>query len=394
MKKRLFVFTGFLLLASCSRTSHHLPKQEIQPYVDFIENQTATARDYILSLFRKYDIVVLCERDHRELTQYDLYLSILKDPYFINTVGNVFTEVGVRTLNPRFNRFMHNDSLADDQVEKELLFFQRIVTFWPLWEKYNYYYFIKNCYAINRSLPADQKINFFPSDVPFQWNKIQNVEDLKVFWEKFMIKDHRMLRDSVMAAQIIETYDSLRAYAKRKKALMIMNYRHAFNDVFDPKGYNTARFLFQKYHGSIANVFVHNHMEDNPPYHTIHKGKWDAAFQVAAVTDVGFDFRNSPFGKDSFDYYAGKENLTYQDVFTGMVFFKPLEEFELVIGIPGLVDQKFLEELLRREEILYQMRKRKHSMSPDELVHYYSDKRTFKLRNLKKIKKEIDSWIE
>ncbi|NOY76508.1 MAG: hypothetical protein GXO76_01430 [Calditrichaeota bacterium] len=395
MKIAFLILFFSVFMAAAPHSLQTSPGQSIQPYVDFIKNQETTAKDYILNLFKKYDLVMICERDHRDITQYDLYLSILRDPYFVKNVGHVFTEVGVSTLNPELNRFMHNDRLSENEVEEKLLYFQRNAVVWPLWEKYNYHYFLKEFYAVNRNLPAEMKINFYPSDVPFNWDWVKNEDDLKDFWQRLIRNGKKNVRDSIMAAQIIDTYDSLYAHSRRKKALIIMNYRHAFNDSFDPKAYNTGRFLFQKYRGRIANVLVNNYMVyTNPPYSAIQRGKWDAAFQLASVDDIGFNLRNSPFGKDSFDYYPDKQNLTYQDVFTGMVFYKPLEKFKLVIGIPGIVNKTFLHELLRREKILWKIKGRRHTMSPDELMRYYNGKRSFKLSNLDKIKKEIHSWME
>lgn len=47
----------------------------LDPYVDFLKEQTTSAKDYILGLFDDYDIVILCERNHRDMTQYDLFGS-------------------------------------------------------------------------------------------------------------------------------------------------------------------------------------------------------------------------------------------------------------------------------------------------------------------------------
>lgn len=43
--------------------------------------------------------------------------------------------------------------------------------------------------------------------------------------------------------------------------------------------------------------------------------------------------------------------MAYKDVFTGMVFYRPVSEFKLVVNIPGLFDDAFTEEYKRRVEI-------------------------------------------
>ncbi|HET9825741.1 MAG TPA: hypothetical protein VFP87_10410 [Chitinophagaceae bacterium] len=67
----------------------------IAPYISFLNNQTTSAKDYILNLFKNHDIVIVCERNHDEFTQYDLILDIVNDKRFIQTVGNVFTELAL-----------------------------------------------------------------------------------------------------------------------------------------------------------------------------------------------------------------------------------------------------------------------------------------------------------
>ncbi len=339
-------------------------------------------------------MVIICERDHRDITQYELYLSLISDPYFIENVGHVFTEVGVSTLNPALNALLHNDSLPVAEVNRRLLEVHRNATVWPLWEKYNYQYFLRQLAALNRTLPPHRKINLYPSDVPFRWSNIHSAAELQAFWRRYISDGQVALRDSIMALQISAGFDSLQLHTRRKKALVILNHHHAFND-FDPRGYHTGRFLFQKYGERVANVLVNNHQVNaKVAYLTLQRGRWDAAFRAAGVEDAGFDLQGSPFGRDAFDYYPDQLHRRYQEVFTGMVFYKPLAQFQLVIGVPGLVDEAFLPELLRREELLWQLRPRKHHMGPRELQSYYNTRRTYKLSRLRQMEREIERWFE
>jgi hypothetical protein len=129
-----------------------------------------SAKDYLLSLFEKHDIVVLCERDHRDITQYDLILSVIGDKRFVENVGNVFTECGVSTLNPDLNEFLHADGLVPDSVDSHIMRFQRDCSWSPLWDKQSYSYFLRGVYRINCGLPTDCRISVFPSDLPFSWD--------------------------------------------------------------------------------------------------------------------------------------------------------------------------------------------------------------------------------
>jgi hypothetical protein len=57
-------------------------------YVSFLNTQNTSAKDYVLQLFEKYNIVILCERDHRDMTQYNLIYDIVSDERFLG--GNIF----------------------------------------------------------------------------------------------------------------------------------------------------------------------------------------------------------------------------------------------------------------------------------------------------------------
>jgi len=57
--------------------------------VRFVETQEQTPVEYTLSLFGKYDIVVLCERAHPETTQYNMIFELVSDKRFQQRAGTV-----------------------------------------------------------------------------------------------------------------------------------------------------------------------------------------------------------------------------------------------------------------------------------------------------------------
>lgn len=341
-----------LLLCSLQALSQTQYKSDVKPYVEFLNLQETSAKDYVLRLFDNHDIVILCERDHRDITQYDLFLAIISDPRFINSIGNIFTEVGISTQSQQVNEFLHAEGLPADSVDKAILWFHRNCLFFPIWEKYNYSYFLRGLYMLNQGLQSDKKVNLFNSDVPFDWNTIDEVR-LKEFWNQLPT------RDSIIASQVIRGFDKIqKSHDIRRKALVIMNYRHAFGHKFEQtpgvKPQNVGRYLFEHYGDRVANVYINfvalrDVRSDNEmAFAAIQDGKWDAAFEVLNIKDVGFDFGNSPFGRDTFDIWPMKVGLTFEDVFDGFVFYLPLEEHKNVVGIPGFVDSSFAQELVRR----------------------------------------------
>lgn len=388
----LFSAASSHALLTPSSTGEIQYKAEIAPYVDFLKKQNQKPVDYVMGLFEKYDMVILCERHHAEATQYDFIYNLVSDKRFIEKVGNIFTEVGTSTMNGYLHDFLFANSLSDNEVENKVLFIYRNFSFIPHWIKYNFYDFLKKIYIVNKSLPANLKVNLYFSDMPFSWEGMTK-EKYKQF--------HDVLdkRDWVIADQIIKKFANIaKSNQPRKKALVIMNYRHAFNDfkyADGTKGDNVGRYIFKALPGKVANVMLnyslHKYIDNKSTYFLLSNGKWDAAFEVIGNTDLGFDFRGNPFGADYFDFFPyEKINATYQDVFTGFIFYKPLKEQKLLWGIPKLFANGYDKILLDREAIFG------YPVAPDEVDEFFKRNETLveeKYEGITETINQINQWL-
>lgn len=232
----------------------------IQPYVDFLSEKPLSAKAYILSLFKEHNIVFICERDHRDITQYELYLDLLRDPYFVNQVGVLFTEV------------------------------------------------------------------------PEQ---------------------------------------------------------------------NVGRFLFEAFPGQCANVLVNQFAlrairSDNDIAITpTQSGKWDAAFQYLGMNNAGFDFSGTPFGKDNFDHdprtYPG---ITYQDVFTGFVYYRSIPEFRIAVGVPHIAEDGFAAEYEKREAVFYELMQEENPHEAREQIRELNQIKEQQEDFLPELMTPIRQWLE
>jgi hypothetical protein len=326
----------------------------ITGYVRFLEQQHQSPVDYILGLFEKNDLVVICERAHAELTQYDLIYSLVSDPRFQKQVRNIFTEVGTSALRPVVEALLMDDKLSDAQVDEKLRYIAQNFDFDPVWEKTNIFDFLRRLHYLNRSLTHDRKVHVYPSGIEFRWEGMTREK-----WTEFTKQLGR--RDQIMAENVLGKFKELHQTQDQTKALVIMNYRHAFPHLpinASRRAENTAGFLMDAFPGKVANVMINSigmlpgTTDQRVLMTALQQGKWDAAFAAAANPSVGFDFRGSPFGEDAFDYFPFiPHHRCYQDVFTGFVFFKPLEAHRQSFGLPGLIDASFGEEYMRRASI-------------------------------------------
>lgn len=398
--KFIISFISFIAIANSSIG-------QIEEYVDFLQNPQLSAKNYILRQFEEHDMVILCERDHNELTQYDLYLDVIADPWFLKNVSNIFTETGSYSIRDQIYSYIHTKYENDTSREADLITICQNVNFYSSWHNYNYYYFLDQINIINSETNSTGKINLFPSDFEFNWEEIKTAEDY-TNWRKTVVWVND--RDSIMAEHIIEQYEQQVTNFGKQKCLVILNNRHAFSKYVKNKEKDliipcTAAILMDKYDERATNIFVHNmgatsRIIDNKAWNPepeptpIQYGKWDAAFKILGYESIGFDFANSPFGEDSFDYWPfDSTDLRYKDYFAGYVYFLSLEKFKIVEGIPNYFKYNdFRRELVRRDQIFSES----YNINKRGLSWYdrYDRIRLSKVYGINKSREIVNQWLK
>lgn len=296
----------------------------VKTYIDFLStNKLQNPKDYILSLFEKNDIVILCESNHLEDSQWNMIYSVVSDSFFINKIGNVFTEYGNTKNQSKVNAFLKTNYQNDTMLQKSAASLMN-------YHGGNFYRFITKLNKLNTSLSDSLKINLFFTDIN-SWSYL--------IYDKPPI-EQLLKRDSLMASVVVDWYKKT-----KKKCLIITNYRHAFavnKKAIEQKHFfsnrsiwqvfffeNEAQYIYNNFPDKTSNVMIYgdanNFLNLAIP---IQNGKWRTAFKNSS-RPVGFNFDKSPFGEDTFDFYptkARKMNLKYKNVFTGFVFYRAKEK--------------------------------------------------------------------
>ena len=330
----------------------------IKPYTRFLKAQKTSPVDYVIGLFDKYDVVVLCERAHPEMTQYNFISDIVRDPRFIDKAGMVFSEIGQKGNQPCMDSLMNTGNLSAQQIREHILRITRNEAVHPAWPNYNWFHYIERLYNLNRTLPPEKRVRHYFTDAAVDWYAIKNTKDYTDYEHKYVWN-----RDSLMARTVIDVMNGPdTAGGKHKKCLVIMNYRHAFdlNDR-DPKVArgNTYEYMKDVFGDRVANVLINTRIITIYP---AAGGLWEDAFENTGNKAAGFDFRGSPFGADNFDMFpwdiairrplgsrtqSAEGLLRYRDVFTGYVFINPESEHYWQVSTPGYFDG-FEKEYIRR----------------------------------------------
>ena len=204
----------------------------VSKYVDYLKNNRQDINDYVMGLFEKYDYVILCERHHQDMTQYDMIYNLVTDRRFVDKVGVMFTEIGCAESRDAYRTLVETTFPNDTLLEKSLAsFLMENQTVHLLWPNTNWFTFLKKMYYFNHD--KEKKVEIMFAD------------------RNWIDRTELAQRDSVMADNIIRTIES----DSLKKSLIIMNYRHAF---FTPGC--CGEYIQRRFPGKVANEIGRAHV--------------------------------------------------------------------------------------------------------------------------------------
>lgn len=398
-------FKALLILVISISTPVFSQKTELKPYTKFLQkNDFSSAKDYILEKFKEKDIVIISERDHRDMTQYELYLEVVKDQNF---KGNVYTEVGCWNNYQRINSFLLNSHLTDKEKEQELLAIYRDLDYTILWEKYNYYFLLNEIYEANRNREDKDKILLFPLDLEFDWNELENYSQYKLF-ESYEIKNI-IHRDYIMGRNFVSFFEFAKERnPERQKALVIVNTYHAYIRIPNyrplptrPDIYSTGEYIYKTYPETTINIYI-NYFTQGFNKGLTNNGLFDAAFYFTKIDNIGFDLKNTPFGSSKFDLYtfgsteSEYEKVNFDYIFDGMVFYKPVAEMKFIGGIPNVYPKEFENQFYDRITLTEGITYKEAVEQNSEYLMQINKVNKYKLEDsiIQKINKQILYWIK
>jgi len=322
-------------------------------YESFLKDNYSEPKEYIRSLFKTNDLVLICEREHPEMTQYDFFYELVSQPWFSFEVGTVIVEVSSRSIQIQLDELLMSQDLNDEILNSKLRNICQDMTHSVLWTKSNFYHFLKRVYNLNQSLVKEEKIRIIGADVAFSWQEIKTSNDYNKF------KKTLGSRDKEMAQLVLDWHSQSLKEKKKSKALVIMNYRHAYANKYWTSANrhpadNVGRYIKEGLPEKFTNVYFHSfaYMRLFGLRKRHVNGKWDNAFKKNGNNPIAFNLQESPFGEDIFDDYPYiRTDLKWNDVFGHILFYNSLNECINSFGIEGIVDDEFQDELNRRFEL-------------------------------------------
>lgn len=355
--KLFFICLCFLVNAFCEESSAQQRSAEasaIQPYVEFLSRPHPSPVEYVMDLFTRCDVVIFGERHHADMTQYDLVAQIIGDPRFLAMGGHVMTEVGSHNYTEAVNRVLCSSYADEQQFDDALLSILRDCEEQVLWTKSNFRNLLKTIWQVNRGTTEAQRVDITFLSPAWKWEDTEKMtlDDFETMEHATYYSNYDIIMGENAINALYRIFDT-----PRKKTLIILNVPHHLK--YSPYwGHTAASCIMARFPGRVANIKINDAIRLYLPDETTQRrppadGKWDAAFAATGNEPMGFDLAGSPFSRDGFDGYDAqkmeiRENVTYGEVFDGFIFYIPYPKIICRTGVPGLVNEKFFPEMLRR----------------------------------------------
>ena len=392
--------------------------QDVLPnYVEFLKKQQSP-KEYIFELWKDADIIVLGERDHRDTTQYNLILDIISDKRFIDNVRYLYLEVGVINATGDGNALIKEHYNDQSKFNQKFIELQMKDSWHPQpWLNYNRYQLLNGLSKINKKLPKADQITLGFIDMEFSWENM-TPEKYKHFTTIEMNSEFST-REKIMAENFSTLYSSQPQLNNARKALIITSREYAGKQTFTYLNKETKRqagYIKDKYGDKVKTIALNwykwmpldwqTHILPNKTNGLSVDGKWDAVFEMTDYKPVGFSLKESPFGKDEYDY-PYKDELKWEEVFDGFIFYEPYYRHMVKIGFPFELNSKQAKEILRRTMIYDKANQNKKNVrlikwfgwiAKNQIKKDYSRQREIKCINVYPNsmlwKEDMRKWIE
>ncbi len=398
MPRLIIPILSLLLSFSVPSMAQH----SVFDYKECLEQKGEDPIEYIFRLFEKADVVILGERDHRDMTQYDFITRLLADRRFAEKVGHVYTEVGVVNRTAGAN-FLVNHDWSDEAAFRSALHEQlRNEDYLFVWEKTNRSVFLDSLYRINQRLPQEKRIQLGLTDIAFDWSKWKSPYKYKKWLRAntyYNEKSKASVRDREMTRNFLRQYKAQTPMDGKRKALVITNQPHAISSLHGrTEGWRIKKALgAERVRIVCLNWYVFTSPGDygyaSKGVELIDDGRWDAAFQLTGCRAAGIDIKDTPFGRTPAWYWD--DGTAWQDLADGFIFHTPFHEFRASIGIAGIIDDSCKEKLHHRLDIMYSAGETP-SDNMEEISRYYNNVRTFPIPDeaaRKRMAEQLGKWI-
>lgn len=369
LKKPLFALVIFIM--SCSAFGQESgatrPSYDKKELAGYLRSHYMTPKAYVLSKFRRYDIVFLGEEHY--IKQNLEFVQELIPALYGAGVYNLGIEFGVDDCQPDDDRLITADYYDEDLARK--IMFKDFV----LWAYTDYMDIYRKAWELNHSLPKGAKrfrvvnLNYRPD-----WTALQGPRTHEVMLKVWFKGDP----DVYMGNKVLHEFAD-----KHEKALVYAGFHHTFTHYHQPYydfknkkliSLTTKRMgnvIYDAIPDRVFSIILHAPWmsREGPDHWSVPVGgAIEAVMQEMQDRPVGFDVKDSPFGKlrDPNAYYAiGYPDFNLATLTDAYIYLVPFRKFQSVT-----VDDKFITAANLQEAIanFWDPALRKQIKTPEDML--------------------------
>lgn len=320
-------------------------------FVEYLNDNGVEPKQFLLDALSKNRLVVYGETHHSKAS-WDFVRQVINSPDFADFARTIFMELSVT------NQHFIDEFFSNEQKNPEIIL--NVLRNEELlgWCDGGMYEFFLDMWDVNRNLPESKRVKVIATDIP----RLKFLPDVTTKEEYEVLRRQEMSTDrNTYMADTIE--DCMANSQDMRNCLFIVGSSHAKNNTllktrYERYGTVVAQLVARYPEISIFSIFTHSPRLDNSglrEYTLIRGGVFDAAFAASGDSPIGFNLKDSPFGKEPFDvdyntcYYPAAGN--FEDNYDGYIFLSALKDEPAEYYLPELYSDEFIEEIKRRAEL-------------------------------------------
>lgn len=321
--------------------------QDITPFVDFLAGVESSPEQFVMEMLGSHRLVVNGEY-HRRKVSWDMLKRLVAMPEFPEKVGRVFMELP-SWCQPAMDGVMASGTLDTGAIFD--IFREEQPNGW--WDR-GEFEFICELWRINRSLPADRRIEVVLADYQIPYSKVSSREEREA-------EDRNTHMAGIIAEAVMSSDDGRGnlflvgcAHAYKSQQAGIASAAHG-QEAAKTAGAQLADRLGRN---NVFTIFQHvlpSHNGGSGKY-PIRGGIFDRAFELNGNRPVGFRLAGSPFGDEPFDGISeikfNASTGSYADNFDGYLFLHPVDSEPKAAPLTEIFTDAFVDEMKRRASVM------------------------------------------
>lgn len=320
---------------------------DLTPFIEFVKNIKDSPEKFLFNKLKEHRLVINGEY-HRRKVSWDMLKRLIYMDGFPDVAGTVFLE------DPAWLQFKMDEFMESDTLNVEIVYDIFRDSYSTGWFDRGQFEFLCELWKLNHSLPSEKRIEVVLTDCQPKFSRLRTKDDVEY-----------LDRDECMAKSV---FNYLSSSTDKRSSIFLVGCAHANKpgaDGYEEAIANGARDLtagarLRNLLGAenVFTVFQHSMSGDNNGRNKapIRGGVFDYAFEQDDNRPIGFDLKNSPFGKEPFDGFYERKYMatagTYYDNYDGYLFLHSLADEPRNTPLLEIYTEEFVEELKRRAEIL------------------------------------------